>query len=271
MGFGISDIVNEIGSWFGNENLGNDLFGGGGGIRVDPGTGDQFVDDLARRAFGQLSNLAWAQAIPTGRLEGRMDYLGEGFYPVRVGWPLEVGVEAISVGGKPAEGTFFIGHAPDCLFDALTMTQAGVALDDDPSINAGFSARVVQRTPEGRTVFVSGFETGLEPDGTILRGDLQMFARSPFTARIAYGGPLIPGLPMFVIVRPFGDFAPVPDFTQIQVQVTTTLLVQELAATEADSPTRLFTGTPRIDASGAKRRGDPPSSGARVGMYAVKR
>jgi len=156
---------------------------------------------------------------------------GQRFFPRKAGYSLEVGAEFYGSPGSPPEGTKFIGHAPQCVFDSLTMTMIGAELVDDPEQTAGFSARLVQRDYDGRPNFISGPAQTLSDDGVVYRQDLRLPAKSPLRAITGTGGPVARLLPMFITLAPYGDIAAVTGIEVLQVQVTANLLVEALPDT----------------------------------------
>lgn len=171
----------------------------------------------------------WVRDILTPKpVDQLAPYDGEGFSQIRSGWPIQLAVEAVGSAGTPPAGTFFVGHLPVCLFDSLRMTMSAPSLEDDPRQQSGALARVVQRDADGRTVFVSGIELGYQEDGTLVRQDLRLPARSPLVVEENYGGAVIESLPTFIVVASYGSWSGVPSLEETSVQVTLTILCQTL-------------------------------------------
>lgn len=219
MGWGFSNLIGgSIGGWI------DDALGIGGGA------GTASADDLLGYESGTdnvLTDLAWTAAFQPGDLPARFPYTGGPFRQMMTGWPVQMSAELIGSPGSPPEGTVFLGHAtPDLWFDRMEVSQSGADLVDNPAEKAGFSVRLLQRSPEGRIFYVSGFESGIDVEGTILREDLTSAAKTPFLSRVSYGGPITPFWPMYVTVQKYGDFGAVSGIDYLSVQVGVSFLAQ---------------------------------------------
>lgn len=215
-------VITYIGGIYGQAY--NFIAGFGGGAI----TNEAIAEAAARRGQREAIDAGIRSLIPNQQI--RYPYFGEPQSYTKRGWPFPVSVEAVGVPGAPPEGTFFLCHAPpDMIFDALTLTQSGADLVDDYEIKSGFSARVVQRAPNGEILFISGIETGISQDGIVIREDLRAPAKSPDTFEVDYGGPIEPFLPIFIVLEPVGDLGSVDGIDRLQVQLTATFLVQQVA------------------------------------------
>ena len=213
MGWGFSDILGDsVGGFI------DDLFG-----IDDAGISDR----ISRRVTDEVEGAAWAKALEPGDLPSKFPYLGVPFTQATTGWSVQKSVEAKPTAGNAASGLFFIGHATEGMaFDRLIMTQSGVDLTPFSQSRAGWSARLIQRTPNGGTLFISGLETGVTAEGVVVREDLQLAAGESLRQRESYGGPIEPYLPMFVNLTTYGDIGGYPDFDKIHVQVSAGFLQQ---------------------------------------------
>lgn len=213
MGWGFSDILGDsVGGFI------DDLFG-----IDDAGISDR----ISRRITDEVEGAAWAQALEPGDPPSKFPYLGAPFTQATTGWSVQKAVEATGSPGTAASGLFFIGHATEGMaFDRLIMTLSGVDLQFFSQARAGWSVRLIQRTPAGGTLFISGVETGVTADGTVVREDLQIGAGEAGRVRESYGGPIEPYLPMFLNLATFGDIGAVTSYDETNVQISAGFLQQ---------------------------------------------
>ena len=152
-------------------------------------------------------------------------YYGVPYAPQRRGYPIQLRAEVVADGSPPSD-LVFVGHAPTCMFDSLQVTMSGVSLVEDVTQFAGVGVSLIQVDPNGQRVYVSGVERNWAEDGSIVREELILPAKSPLTAYETFGGPVEPDLPMFLFVRPVGDWSAVTGYTGLRVQVALNLLCQ---------------------------------------------
>jgi len=215
MGWGFSDILGDsVGGFI------DDLFG-----IDDVGVSDR----ITRQISDEVEDAAWAKALEPGDLPSKFAYLGGPFQQATTGWQVQRAVEALPSPGNAASGLFFLGHATEGMaFDRLVMTQTGVGLTPFSTARVGWSLRLIQRTPAGGTLFISGVETGVTAAGEVVREDLQIAAGEADRARESYGGPIEPYLPLFLNLRTFGDIASYPDYDSIRIQMSAAFLQQSV-------------------------------------------
>jgi hypothetical protein len=218
----------------------SDFIGIGGSTSVGGGGGAATVDQIRSGDYNQVINEVWSRTLASDQIDIVRPYGGPGYHPLRIGWPVSIGIESLGTASVLPGGTFFIGHAVEgMIMQALSMTQTNMPPSLDYSIQAGFSARLVQRDPGGQIRFVSGFEQGVLDDGTVVREDLRLTARDPRTALVSYGGPIEAYWPLYIVLQTYGDFGPVTGLADVQVQVNATFLCPEVAKTESgESPAR---------------------------------
>lgn len=153
----------------------------------------------------------------------------EAFYPDKSGFSIPLGYEFRSADGSaPAQGIRFIGHAPRCVFQSLTITQSGIPLSTTLSTGPFWSARLVQRDSNGFPIFISGPVTRESDDGLQYREDLRMLFGTAYRSVIRVGGAITPGLPMFLALATSEDFSSNLIVGLTRVQVTANVLVEDV-------------------------------------------
>lgn len=191
------------------------------GIQYDEEGNLRFTDEPIR----QPRWADWSDAYDP-YLRGAHPSIGA-VVPATSGYSIPMGAEFISANGlDAASGSRFIGHAPpQGYFQSMTITQSGIPLVIEPSEGPFWSARLVQRDTNGFPYFISGPVTSQSDDGLQYREDLRMILATSLRSVISIGGPLIPGLPMFITLATSDGFPADPIVGTIKVQVTVNLVI----------------------------------------------